>query len=137
MFPAQTGAAASSPSGHGEAAQQPAKRQRSTDSGEAAGLPSPANGHAAAPAAQHSGADQPDVACYICQLPDILGKFDPGRAAALGIPKGSQFGVLQRGQPVTTPQGAVVQPHQVQRHTLPLLVSTRWSIRWAVRWAAC
>ena len=54
------------------------------------------------------------MACYVCQLPDILGKFDPGKAAALGVPKGSLFGVLQRGQPVTTPQGTAVQPDQVR-----------------------
>ena len=125
VCPAQIEAAASAHDGHeDDSAQQPAKRQRSLDSSEPADLPSTAHhsqaeGSAAQQGtaestAQRSVPDQPDVACYICQLPDIPGKFDPGKAAALGVPKGSQFGVLQRGKAVTTPQGTQVLPDQVR-----------------------
>ncbi len=41
------------------------------------------------------------------------GRFDPDAARALGIPMGPLWGKLQRGQPVTMPDGAVVHPDQV------------------------
>jgi ribonuclease Z len=41
------------------------------------------------------------------------GRFHPERAAALGVPKGPLFGALQRGKPVTLPDGRVVQPGEV------------------------
>lgn len=44
---------------------------------------------------------------------DRPGKFDPGRAEALGVPMGPLWGNLQKGQTVTTPSGRTVAPHQV------------------------
>lgn len=56
---------------------------------------------------------QQPVACYVCQFASIPGKFDPQKAAQLGVPKGPLFGQLQRGNPVTAVSGRVVQPHEV------------------------
>lgn len=51
--------------------------------------------------------------CYVVQLADVRGKFDPKRAQALGVPKGPMFGQLQRGASVTTPEGRTVTPEEV------------------------
>ena len=80
--------------------------------------------------------EHPDVACYICELPDIVGKFDPGKAKSLGIPKGPQYGQLQRGQPVTTPAGRSVSPSEV-KHLLCVL-SWPQPVGYCLNWtAAC
>ncbi len=52
--------------------------------------------------------------CYVVQLADARGKFDPKRALALGVPKGPMFGQLQRGASVTTPDGRTVAPEEVR-----------------------
>jgi ribonuclease Z len=41
------------------------------------------------------------------------GRFHPEKAAALGVPKGPMFGALQRGRPVTLPDGRAVRPEEV------------------------
>ena len=41
------------------------------------------------------------------------GRFHPERAAALGVPYGPAYGELQRGRPVTLPDGRVVSPADV------------------------
>jgi len=41
------------------------------------------------------------------------GRFHPEKAAALGVPKGPLFGALQRGSPVTLPDGRAVRPEEV------------------------
>jgi ribonuclease Z len=41
------------------------------------------------------------------------GRFDVQTAVSLGVRPGPDFGKLQRGAPVTTPQGRVVHPHEV------------------------
>lgn len=41
------------------------------------------------------------------------GRFHPERAAALGVPKGPLFGALQRGEPVTLPDGRAVRADEV------------------------
>ena len=41
------------------------------------------------------------------------GAFDLGAARALGVPEGPDFGVLQRGGEVTTPEGRTVRPQEV------------------------
>ncbi|KAK9709421.1 hypothetical protein K7432_009066 [Basidiobolus ranarum] len=51
--------------------------------------------------------------CYICQGPTVQGKFDAKAAAQLGLKPGPDFGKLKNGQPVTTPNGVVIQPEQV------------------------
>jgi ribonuclease Z len=50
---------------------------------------------------------------YTLQERDKPGTFDVARAEALGIPKGPLYGRLQRGQPVTRPDGRTVYPHEV------------------------
>ena len=57
--------------------------------------------------------EHPEAACYICELPDIVGKFDAARAKALGIPKGPLYGDLQRGKAVQLPGGKTVLPSEV------------------------
>lgn len=47
------------------------------------------------------------------------GRFDLDAARALGVPEGPLWGALQRGQPVTTPAGAVVEPAQVLGEARP------------------
>jgi ribonuclease Z len=44
---------------------------------------------------------------------DRLGRFDPERAGALGVPEGPLWGKLQRGQVVTLESGAVVGPETI------------------------
>jgi ribonuclease Z len=39
-------------------------------------------------------------AVYICELPQILGKFDPQKAAAKGLKPGIKYGKLQKGEAV-------------------------------------
>jgi ribonuclease Z len=42
-----------------------------------------------------------------------LGRFNPDRARALGIPEGPLWGKIHRGEPVTTPEGRVVPPDEL------------------------
>ncbi|MGB8931892.1 MAG: ribonuclease Z [Anaeromyxobacteraceae bacterium] len=44
---------------------------------------------------------------------DRPGRFHPERAAALGVEEGPMFGALQRGRPVTLPDGRVIRPEEV------------------------
>ena len=41
------------------------------------------------------------------------GRFNPDRARELGIPEGPMWGQIHRGQPVTLPDGRVVQPSEL------------------------
>jgi ribonuclease Z len=41
------------------------------------------------------------------------GRFHPEKAAALGVEEGPMFGLLQRGKPVTLPDGRVIRPEEV------------------------
>lgn len=50
--------------------------------------------------------------CYICQGPDVPGKFDVQAAQALGLKQGPLYGKLTRGQSVTAPDGTIVHPSQ-------------------------
>ncbi|KAG6543814.1 hypothetical protein Mapa_014654 [Marchantia paleacea] len=44
-----------------------------------------------------------DVAVvYVCELPEIIGKFDPAKAKALGLRPGPKYGLLQSGKEVMT-----------------------------------
>eukprot|EP01047_Picozoa_sp_COSAG01_P061869 COSAG01_NODE_7786_length_3057_cov_8.888438_1_plen_331_part_10 len=52
------------------------------------------------------------------QLPTSRGRFNPERAAALGVPRGKAWGQLANGQAVTTPEGRLVQPAECVGATL-------------------
>lgn len=52
------------------------------------------------------------------------GRFDVEKAKALGVPHGPLFGKLQRGESVETPDGTVVEPHQVLGPSRPGLKIT-------------
>eukprot|EP01133_Synstelium_polycarpum_P017952 gene17952-21417_t len=54
-----------------------------------------------------------DVVCYVCHLPDIIGKFDNKKADQLGVPNGPLRTKLCKGQEVVTATGAVVKPEDV------------------------
>ena len=44
---------------------------------------------------------------------DRPGRFHPEKAASLGVEEGPMFGALQRGKPVTLPDGRVIRPEEV------------------------
>ncbi|KAG6403097.1 hypothetical protein SASPL_135314 [Salvia splendens] len=57
---------------------------------------------------------------YICELPEIKGKFDPKRAAALGLRPGPKYGALQGGNPVMSDsQDIMVHPSDVMGPSVP------------------
>lgn len=60
-----------------------------------------------------------DCVAYTCRLRDIRGKFNPKRAMELGVKKGPNFGLLQKGVPVTTETGTVVTSQQVMSPDTP------------------
>ena len=59
------------------------------------------------------------AACYVCELPDIPGKFLPHKAASLGVPRGPLYGQLAKGQEVTAVNGKLVKPEDVMEATTP------------------
>jgi ribonuclease Z len=50
---------------------------------------------------------------YVLEEHTRPGRFDQEAAIRLGVPPGPLFGQLQRGQPVSLPDGSVVEPGQV------------------------
>jgi ribonuclease Z len=86
-----------------------AKRPRLSNCAAAAGAA--ANGAAAAAPTS--------VACYVCALPEVAGKFLPARAAALGVPRGPAYGALVRGEAVAAVSGRMVQPAEVMEAPTP------------------
>ncbi|KAL4458182.1 hypothetical protein ABPG75_013047 [Micractinium tetrahymenae] len=59
------------------------------------------------------------AACYVCELPDVPGKFLPQKAASLGVPRGPLFGKLVKGEEVTAANGQVVRPADVMEPATP------------------
>ncbi|WIA11634.1 hypothetical protein OEZ85_011737 [Tetradesmus obliquus] len=58
--------------------------------------------------------EQHEIGCKTKNpLSSIPGKFNPKKAAELGVPRGPMLGELQRGIAVTIPNGKVIQPHEV------------------------
>lgn len=60
-----------------------------------------------------------DALSYICRLHDLRGKFNPQRAIQLGVKKGPQFGLLQKGHSVVTDHGTTVNSSDVMTPTTP------------------
>ncbi|KAK6125013.1 hypothetical protein DH2020_041287 [Rehmannia glutinosa] len=57
---------------------------------------------------------------YICELPEIKGKFDPKKAAALGLRPGPKFRELQLGKSVESDrQNVMVHPSDVMGPSVP------------------
>jgi ribonuclease Z len=54
-----------------------------------------------------------DTVGYALVEPDRLGRFDPDRARALGIPEGPLWGRIHKGEPVTLPDGRSVSPAEL------------------------
>lgn len=50
----------------------------------------------------------PPIACYICELATVRGKFHPKKAQSLGVPVGPLFARLANGESVTSVSGATV-----------------------------
>lgn len=59
--------------------------------------------------AQHKG----DCLAYAMAEHERLGRFDPERAAALGIPEGPLWGRIHKGEAVTLDDGRVVSPAEL------------------------
>lgn len=59
------------------------------------------------------------VVSYVCQLPDIPGKFLPQKAASLGVPRGPLYGKLQKGESVEAANGQMVHPKDVMEPSTP------------------
>ena len=57
--------------------------------------------------------DPPSTSVFLCKLSDVPGKFNPQRAAELGLRRGPQYGALVRGESVTTPSDRVIHPSDV------------------------
>ena len=57
---------------------------------------------------------------YVCELPEINGKFDPAKAMALGLRAGPKYGKLQSGQSVKSDfKDITVHPSDVMGPSVP------------------
>ncbi|KAJ7558868.1 hypothetical protein O6H91_04G059400 [Diphasiastrum complanatum] len=57
---------------------------------------------------------------YVCELPEVKGKFDPAKAASLGLKKGPKYGRLQDGETVMSDDGKrMVHPSDVMDPSSP------------------
>ncbi|KAF8070965.1 TRZ4 [Scenedesmus sp. PABB004] len=96
----------------GAAAEEPAPKRQRTAAGGMPGAVAAGAGAAGAGLGRVSPL-APLVLSYVCQLSSTPGKFDPQKAAQLGVPRGPLFGELQRGKSVTAANGRVVTPADV------------------------
>lgn len=53
------------------------------------------------------------ISVFLCKLSDVPGKFNPQKAADLGLPKGPQYRALVSGQSVIAPNGNLIHPRDV------------------------
>ena len=97
------------------AAEPEAKRQRVEGGGDAA----PQQAQAEQGMDIASVAVESPAACYVCEMPDVPGKFLPQMAASLGVPRGPLYGKLVRGEAVTAANGQVVRPEDVMEPATP------------------
>ncbi|CAL1400324.1 unnamed protein product [Linum trigynum] len=57
---------------------------------------------------------------YLCELPEIMGKFDPGKAKALGLRPGPKYSELQSGKSVISDcDNIMVHPNDVMGPCVP------------------
>ncbi|KAK6268075.1 hypothetical protein QUC31_012235 [Theobroma cacao] len=57
---------------------------------------------------------------YVCELPELMGKFDPKKAAALGLKAGPKYGELQHGKSVKSDSlDIMVHPSDVMDPPVP------------------
>lgn len=56
---------------------------------------------------------RPDTVGYAIVEHDRLGRFDPERARALGVPEGPFWGQIHRGKTVTLPDGRRIGPEEI------------------------
>lgn len=57
---------------------------------------------------------------YICELPELMGKFDPKKAAALGLKAGPKYAELQKGKSVKSDSlDIMVHPSDVMGSSIP------------------
>ncbi|OMO66621.1 zinc phosphodiesterase ELAC protein 2-like protein [Corchorus olitorius] len=57
---------------------------------------------------------------YICELPEVMGKFDPKKAQALGLKSGPKYGELQHGKSVKSDRlDILVHPSDVMDPPVP------------------
>ncbi|GKV16213.1 hypothetical protein SLEP1_g26888 [Rubroshorea leprosula] len=57
---------------------------------------------------------------YICELPELMGKFDPKKAVALGLKPGPKYGELQKGKSVKSDSlDIMVHPSDVMGPPIP------------------
>ena len=91
------------------------------ETGEPAAKRSKTDGEAAEEhgAANPAGWEGLPVSNYVCQLPDIPGKFLPQKAASLGVPRGPLYGKLQKGESVEAANGKTVHPADVMEPSTP------------------
>ena len=63
---------------------------------------------------------------YVCELPEIKGKFDPAKAAALGLRPGPKYRELQLGNSVKSDQQDIMVGSQTQLNFLGLTNSVKY-----------
>ena len=104
------------PAAAAAAGEPSAKRQRTDGDDAAAAAPTaPAGDGLSVPSVTRESG----VACYICELPDIPGKFLPQKAASLGVPRGPLYGQLVKGMEVKAANGRMVHPSEVMEPATP------------------
>ena len=116
---------------NGKGDEPAAKRHKANDNADTTTTNNNGTSHAVAAAAtdaaqaQTQGMDMPSTpiesaaACYVCELPDIPGKFLPQKAASLGVPRGPLYGRLVKGEEVVAANGKPVKPEDVMEPSTP------------------
>ncbi|KAJ0007268.1 hypothetical protein Pint_29697 [Pistacia integerrima] len=56
---------------------------------------------------------------YVCELPELMGKFDPDKARALGLSSGPKYDDLKSGKSVQSDCGTMVHPSDVMGPSVP------------------
>ncbi|XP_031269829.1 tRNase Z TRZ3, mitochondrial-like [Pistacia vera] len=56
---------------------------------------------------------------YVCELPELMGKFDPDKAMALGLSSGPKYDDLKSGKSVQSDCGTMIHPSDVMGPSVP------------------